>query len=502
MIKSVVYSNRIKIYFDYVKGFQDDFVFEITMGDNVYTTNNFHYSFYNLNYDTEYTFNVVLKDNKGNLVLDLGSAKIKTLKSKKFIDVSKPPYNAVGDGVTLNTLSLQKAIDDLKKDELLYIPNGVYLTGALNLKSDTEIYLEDNATLQGSEKCIDYLPKTNSRFEGNEVVTYRSLLNAGKMDSKSGPNCENIVIYGGKIFGGGPNLRKDIIDTEKVEILKENGLENHPNPPGFYSSILPGRRRGRTVHFANVKNVIIADTEIGNAPAWNLHFLYCEDVVTCDCKIVSHGISNGDGWDPDSSKNCTLFGTFFDTGDDCIAIKSGKNLEGYLINRPSENITIFDCKSVDGYGIGIGSELSGGIKNVNIYNVNFLGKNGGSFFVKYTKKRGGVVENFNVNHCQFTDLSISYYTINDDGEPAPICPKVKNFVFNDIKVTGIRYFTGQTRALIGDVIRLQGYEDDFTIDNVVLSNIKIAKRNFVPYQTMVIKNVKNLKISNVEYVED
>ncbi len=231
MIKSVVYSNRIKLYFDYVKGFQDDFTFEITLNDRVYKTNKFHYSFYNLNYDTEYNFSVVLKDNKGNLVLDLGNAKITTCKSKKFIDVTKPPYNAVGDGQTLNTLSLQNAINDCKVDELVFIPNGVYLTGALDLKSNTEIYL-------------------------------------------------------------------------------------------------------------------------------------------------------------------------------------------------------------------------------------------------------------------------------DDGEPAPICPKVKDLYFNDIKVTGIRYFTGQTRALIGDAIRIQGYEDDFTIDNVVLDNIKILKRNFVPYQTMAIKNVKNLKIGNVSYVEE
>ncbi|MBQ9782065.1 MAG: hypothetical protein IJW26_02665, partial [Clostridia bacterium] len=340
------------------------------------------------------------------------------------------------------------------------------------------------------------------RFEGNDVLAYRSLLNAGVMDSKSGPNCENIIIYGGKILGGGASLRKDTINTEKEIIIKENGLENHPNPPGFYSSILPGRRRGRTMHFTNVKNVIIADCETGNAPAWNLHFIYCENVVTCDCKIVSHAISNGDGWDPDSSKNCTIFGVTFDTGDDCVAIKSGKNLEGYLIGRPSEDITIFDCYAIDGYGIGVGSELSGGIRNINIYNVHFLSRKGGSFLVKYTKKRGGVIENFNVNHCSFTDVSIAYYTINDDGEPAPVYPKARNFYFNDIKIAGIMYFTKGNRALLKAGITMQGYEGEHCIENVELSDIKFVKMNFSPYQTMIIKNVKNLKLGNITYLED
>ncbi len=502
MLKSVVYSNRVKIYWDFIKGYDESHVFEITCGDKKFSTNQFHYAFYDLSFDTAYTFSVKYKNADGELLQDLGEITVKTCKFKKAIDVTKPPYNAVGDGVTFNTKALQQAINDCKIDEFIYLPKGVYLTGGLDLKSNIEIYLDDEAVLQGSEKCVDYLPKVNSRFEGNNVVAYRSLLNAGVMDSKGGPNCENIIIYGGKILGGGANLRKDTINTEKVEIIKENGLENHPNPPGYYSSILPGRRRGRTICFSNVKNVIIADCETGNAPAWNLHFIYCEDIVTCDCKIVSHAISNGDGWDPDSSKNCTIFGVTFDTGDDCVAIKSGKNLEGYLIGRPCENITVFDCYAIDGYGIGIGSELSGGIKNVNIYNVHFLSRKGGSFLVKYTKKRGGVIENISLNHCTLTDVSIAYYTINDDGEPAPVYPKARKFYFNDIKLAGIQYFTKGNRALIRPAIVMQGYEGEHCIEDVEINDIKFIKRNFVPYQTMIIKNVKNLKLGNITYMED
>ena len=95
--------------------------------------------------------------------------------------------------------------------------------------------------------------------------------------------------------------------------------------------------------------------------------IYCDDIQTDHCTFVSEGVWNGDGWDPDSSTNCTLFASEFFTGDDAIAIKSGKNPEGNEINRPCAHIRVFDCHSDCGHGICIGSEMSGGVEDVQIW---------------------------------------------------------------------------------------------------------------------------------------
>ena len=105
---------------------------------------------------------------------------------------------------------------------------------------------------------------------------------------------------------------------------------------------LPGRVRGRLINMSNCQNVVTSGITMQFGPAWNIHMIYSKDITTCGCKIVSKGVWNGDGWDPDSSENCVVFNTEFRTHDDAIAIKSGKNPEGNVINRPTKNVYIFN----------------------------------------------------------------------------------------------------------------------------------------------------------------
>ena len=105
--------------------------------------------------------------------------------------------------------------------------------------------------------------------------------------------------------------------------------------------------------------------------------IYCDDIVTDHCTLRSGGIWNGDGWDPDSSTNCTLFATEFETEDDSVAIKSGKNPEGNAINRPTKHICVFDCHSNGGHGICIGSEMSGGVADVQIWDCDIAASSNG-----------------------------------------------------------------------------------------------------------------------------
>ena len=130
---------------------------------------------------------------------------------------------------------------------------------------------------------------------------------------------------------------------------------------------IPGRMRPRLLNISNCHNVVISGLRLENGASWNVHMVYSDHIVTNNCRFYSEGVWNGDGWDPDSSSNCTIFDCIFCTEDDSVAIKSGKNPEGNMINRPCENIRIFDCKSEFGHGITIGSEMSGGIRNVKIW---------------------------------------------------------------------------------------------------------------------------------------
>ncbi len=497
MINTVIFNDEIKVWWEYIK-LEPKECFKILLdGKEIATTLKSHFNIKNLKADTAYSISVLIVDGNSAVIKKVGDIDVITSMDKRRIDVTKPPYNAIPDGKTLSTLAIQKAVDDCGENDCVYFPDGKYLTGAIDLKSDVELYLSDGAVIRGSANHLDYLPKIKSRFEGCEELCYRSLFNAGKMFSKGDTNCENIVIRGGKVLGGGQELRLNIINAERDGVLKANGLENQINPPYFYSTVLPGRSRGRLLGFNNVKNVVVANCEIGESPSWNLHFTYCENVVTCGCKIVSHKISNGDGWDPDSSKNCIIFDTVFDTGDDCVAIKSGKNLEGYLVGRPSEHIRIFDIKAEDGHGIAIGSEMSGGVSDVVIWNCDI--SSGSGIYYKSSPVRGGYVRDVKVYNCILPTISVSSrYFCNNDGASAPNYPDVSDLVFENVTLSGVGYFTGEHERVEPETaLCIRGLDKTHPIKRVRLKDITLKYRHMLPYQMVCLSDVDDLEVENI-----
>ena len=142
---------------------------------------------------------------------------VHTFNRSVVIDITKAPYNAVGDGKTLNTKAIQSAIDDCPKDGCVMIPSGTFMTGALRLHSNMELYLAKGAILQGTANPEDYLPRIWSRFEGTEMECYSSLLNLGTLDHTAGPNCENVILRGkGTITSGGKLLAERMREEELV----------------------------------------------------------------------------------------------------------------------------------------------------------------------------------------------------------------------------------------------------------------------------------------------
>ena len=165
---------------------------EIVSRKNVEKT---HLTISGLKPDTTYQLALSMISSDRNVPLSkekpLGGLTCRTAIQKERLDISAAPYHATGDGRTLNTAAIQRAIDDCRADQAVYIPAGEWLTGALKLHSDMELYLEEGAFLRGTEDRRDYLPKIPSRFEGYERECYQSLLNLGDLDHTAGPNCEN-----------------------------------------------------------------------------------------------------------------------------------------------------------------------------------------------------------------------------------------------------------------------------------------------------------------------
>ncbi len=377
-------------------------------GQEIGTTTKTHFTATGLTPEHDYVFQIRATPTAGTAQLS-DSAKLKTLPTEKILSVEA--FGAKGDGHTLNTKALQAAIDACPLNGIVRLPAGVFLSGALFLKSDMTLEIAKDSVLQGSASPSDYEPFFLNRFEGWEMETYASLLNAGKLDRNGPATVRNITIRGeGKIAGGGDPLGKAMIAAHGM------------------------RSRGRLICLMNCSGVELQGLKLETPPCWTIHYIYSEDVSLHDLDILTN-VRNGDGLDPDSSRNSYVFNCDFSTGDDCIAIKSGKNPEGNVVNRPTENVRITDCRFTRGHGISIGSEMSGGVRHVLVEDC-VAGPLLYGLQIKGTKDRGGFVEDVVVRDCDLQKINIlTKLNYNNDGAAAPEAPLFRNFRFENIDLT-------------------------------------------------------------------
>lgn len=488
-------SNEIVIYWDKPENATKTTSYTIYLNDAlVGSTSKTHGKVSELKPDTEYKLSIVNNDNdeKKDIIC-------KTRVLKKRIDVVKD-FNAVNDGETLNTKAIQNAIDACTENDELYFPQGVYLTGALKLHSNMDIYLEEGAVLQGTSDLKDYSPKIKSRFEGYEMECYQSLLNLGDLDHTAGPNCENILIYGkGAIYGGGAELAKSIArsETERLrEYIESLGdrIKEYEKPETIAS-----RARGRLINMSNCKNVWLHGLDLGRAPSWNVHFIYSDEIYTDECTFYSEGIWNGDGWDPDSSTNSTIFNCKFFTEDDSVAIKSGKNPEGNVINRPTKNIRVFDCVTSFGHGICMGSEMSGGIEDIRIWDCE-VGPTWSGIEIKATKKRGGYVKNIYVRDVTASHIQVHSVGYNDDGIGAKEPPIFENCHFKNMRLLGkfLDNNAGKNEWHDCPAIHVQGFDvPGYEARNMTFTNIEFLDKKDDIMDHILLKDCIDIYFENL-----
>lgn len=502
MLQHIVTSNSITVFWEKPEGLSGESVYRISCsGKEAGETKKTHYTLDNLSAETEYRIEVKLygkaENKKEEILLFSLNKRIKTARQKTLLDITKAPYSAIGDGQTMNTEAIQRAVDDCTEADAVYIPAGIFLTGALRLHGNMELYLDKDAVLQGTDKVEDYLPKIRSRFEGTEMECYSSLLNLGELNHEGGYSCANVVIRGaGTIASGGVTLAKRIIVYER-ERLKEYmaSLGDKINECESKDTI-PGRMRPRLINISNAQNVVLSGLTLKNGASWNVHMIYADHIVTNNCTFYSEGVWNGDGWDPDSSTNCTIFDCRFFTEDDCIAIKSGKNPEGNIINRPCKHIRIFDCVSSFGHGIIIGSEISGGIEDIGIWDCDVKASLCG-IEVKGTKKRGGYVRNIHVRDCKTSKIMLHSVGYNDDGIPAKTPPVFADCVFENIEVGGEILETDRTWAH-DTAVTVHGFDvPGYAASNITFRNITILGRSEKQEQQFSLKNCEGIVLENI-----
>ena len=261
---------------------------------------------------------------------------------------------------------------------------------------------------------------------------------------------------------------------------------------------LPGRVRPRLIHICNSKNVTMRGLTFKDGASWNVHMIYSQDIVTSHCSFTSEGVWNGDGWDPDSSENCTIFDCAFFTGDDSVAIKSGKNPEGNQINRPSRRIRIFDCACAFGHGITIGSEMSGGVSDVKIWDCD-LSRSKFGIEIKGTKKRGGYVRDVEVTDTSVSRILFHSVGYNDDGIGAPNPPLFSDCAFRNLSVAG-RFLEGYEQEWQDcDAIELQGFDRaGYELRNIEFSDLTIGYEGQEKVRTISLRYCENVTFRNVK----
>lgn len=479
-MKTLSYSNKIVLYVEY-ENYVDKENYKLYLnGRYIARFSNAHYVLDDLEYDKEYLVEIKQEDKI------TFSSTVKTGKKKNVIEV-----DVDNRGIDVVTSKIQAFIDSASQEDVLYFPKGIYLTGALFFKSNQEVYLEEGCIILGSSNPDDYLPKIKSRFEGISNITYASLINVGEYDPTGKINTSNFIIHGkGKIFGGGMRLYKSHIQKESSKYDDKNSEE----------SLKIGRSRGRLIHISNTENIIIDGIKMASSPSWNLHCIFSKNIYIHSNKLESFKIRNGDGIVIDSSSNAYIFNNIFKAEAYCVTLKSGKNKEGNIINIPTEDVYIFDNIALKGHGCSIGSELSGGIQNVFIYNCKFL-KTLFGLHIKTTKKRGGFVKNIYAKHCSFSSINIGTVPYNDDGEGSGDLTKFTNFHFQNIDISGIKYLTN-IKTERCKYIDVQGFEEDessfnnFTFKNIKLLNYSKDNKGYE------IVNALNTKLEDIIFREE
>lgn len=492
---------------------------------------------------------LLLVINAGNLYAAdvFPTAQLPVFKKDTFSIVK---YGAVADGITLNTKSINEAITDCSKKGggVVLIPEGMWLTGPIVLQSNVNLHLQKNALLQFTKDFNQY-PLVQGNWEGLQQMRNQSPLSA--------TNATNIAITGFGIIDGNGDawrmVKKDkLTETQWKKLVASGGIVGedkktwYPSEkslkgsqiknPGvitpdktkeFYESIKDFLRPNLLV-FTGCKKVLLEGITFQNSPAWCLHPLMCEDLTVKNVYAKNPWYAqNGDGIDVESCKNVVIENSTFDVGDDGICVKSGRDEAGRKRGMPTENMSVKNCIVYHAHGgFVIGSEMSGGAKNIYVSDCTFIGTDIGLRF-KTTRGRGGIVENIFIKNITMKDIVAEailfdmYYEAKDPvvlagekREPPKVetqpvteaTPQFRNFIIKDVVcngaekaifVRGLPEMNVKNIQLSNMVIQAKEGLDMIEGSNITLKNVKLITKDGDP--VLNIHNSSNITLNDIQY---
>lgn len=436
-------------------------------------------------------------------------------------------FGAVNDGLTLNTKSINNAIIACNKrgGGVVLIPNGLWLTGPIELKSNVNLHLQGNAILQFTKDFNQYalvasnwegLPQMRNQSplwatnQQNIAITGKGIIDGAgeawrmvKKDKLTETQWSNLVSSGGVVSED----KRTWYPTEQVlnaSKLKNPGEITPDKTPEFYKSVKDFLRPNLLV-FTSCKRILLEGVTFQNSAAWNIHPLMCEDLTVRNIYAKNPWYAqNGDGIDLESCKNVLIEGSTFDVGDDGVCIKSGRDAAGRKRGMPTENVIIRNSTVYHAHGgFVIGSEMSGGAKNIFVYDCSFIGTDIGLRF-KTTRGRGGIVEKIfvkNINMIGIVGEAILFDMYYAAVDPIALkgdkreTPKVMIFpiteetpIFRDFYITNVAC-DGASKAVF-----IRGLPE-LSISNITMENLSIKAQEGIDIQ-----EAKNIMLSNVNLV--
>jgi polygalacturonase len=376
---------------------------------------------------------------------DLGWSQVKSIlaaiKAPRFPskNFSIVKYGAKGDGVTDCTKAFKDAIEacNLAGGGRVIVPKGIFMSGAIHLKSNVNLYVSEKATIKFYADPAKYLPVVYTRFESVECYNYSPLIYAYGQ--------ENIAVTGKGTLDGqaddtnwwkwkGSKIPNEINQVESVNKLNKMGEEGIPVSERVFGE--NHYLRSSFIQFIKCKNILIEGLNIIRSPMWEINPVLSENITVQNIKISSLG-PNNDGCDPESCKNVLIKNCDFNTGDDCIAIKSGRNNDGRRVDVPSENIVIQNCRMNDGHGgVVIGSEISGSVRNVFAENCVMDSPNlDRALRIKTNSVRGGIVENIYMRNIKIGQVKEAVILVSfqyQEGDAGTFTPVVRNIYVSNV----------------------------------------------------------------------
>jgi unsaturated rhamnogalacturonyl hydrolase len=346
-------------------------------------------------------------------------------------------FGAVADGRTDCTDAIRRAIEACRQaggGHVTVAAPGIFITGPIHLKSNVDLHIAGGSTLQFVTEPARYLPVVLTRWEGTECFNFSSLIYAFEQ--------ENIAVTGEGTLDGAASdenwwawtKRRAAPDRASRDLLSDMGERGVPVEQRIFGA---GHfLRPNFIQPYRCRNVLIEGVRIRRSPMWEINPVLCTNVTVRHVNIVSQG-PNNDGCNPDSCRDVLIEDCQFTTGDDCIAIKSGRNNDGRRVAMPSENLIVRRCTMKDGHGgVVIGSEVSGGCRNIFVEDCVMDSPNlDRALRFKTNARRGGVIENVFMRNVEIGVVAEAVLTIDfvyEEGANGPFRPVVRNVVLEHV----------------------------------------------------------------------